>query len=314
MAGPPAAEPPMSAPPTSTGEDHLSVTQVLGFPALSDPDGTQQLPTLLGGTTEPPFWDGPATPDRPAGPASGLRGLTDRLKQLRGDDHTAALVVGAVAGVVILAILVVLVISGFGGHRGSTPAAAPAASAGSTAAAVATGQVSLSATVSPNPSPTPTPSPTPSPTPAGPPSVRAVFSGLCLAPPAGDSNQGTQLVQRACGDPAATFQLVPVNGAPATYNLVNGASRLCVDVDAASADDGAKVIQWSCTGGANQQFRLQDVAGLTGAVQVVAAHSGKCLDVQNASTAQGTLIQQWTCHTPDIEMQQRNQAWQISTG
>ena len=47
-----------------------------------------------------------------------------------------------------------------------------------------------------------------------------------------------------------------------------------------STDDAAAVIQWTCTGGPNQQWRLEPVA--SGAYRLVARHSGKALDVYGA--------------------------------
>jgi hypothetical protein len=70
-------------------------------------------------------------------------------------------------------------------------------------------------------------------------------------------------------------------------------SSKCLDVTAANLADGAKVIQWSCWGGANQHWRLVNVGG--GFYEVRAQHSNKCLDVTAASLADGANVIQWSC-------------------
>ena len=70
-------------------------------------------------------------------------------------------------------------------------------------------------------------------------------------------------------------------------------SGKCLDVSGASTEDGAAIIQWTCHGGANQQWRLEAVGE---GYRFVARHSGKCLDVTGWSTDDGTGIIQWQCH------------------
>ncbi|MET8763484.1 RICIN domain-containing protein [Lentzea sp. NPDC004782] len=83
-----------------------------------------------------------------------------------------------------------------------------------------------------------------------------------------------------------------VGGGP-YYNLVARHSGKCVDVTSNSAADGASVLQYTCGGGLNQQWRLTDAGG--GYVQVIAQHSGKCLDVSSGSTADGATVLQYRC-------------------
>ena len=78
--------------------------------------------------------------------------------------------------------------------------------------------------------------------------------------------------------------------------MVNVASGKCLDVSGAATDDGTRVQQWSCTGGANQKWQPQPVAGdQSGAVQLVAVHSGKCLDLPAQHTGTGSAVQEWSC-------------------
>jgi hypothetical protein len=92
-------------------------------------------------------------------------------------------------------------------------------------------------------------------------------------------------------------------GGAGTTDIVNRNSGKCVDVDSGSAADGAQTIQWTCHGGANQQWELQDAGG--GYHRIVSQASGKCLDVDARSTADGAGIIQWTCGTG------ANQQWQL---
>ena len=70
-----------------------------------------------------------------------------------------------------------------------------------------------------------------------------------------------------------------------------------------STADGAKVQQWSCTGGNNQRWKLVSMGD--GYNELVAKHSGKCLDVAASSTADAANVQQWSCHGGN------NQRWML---
>jgi hypothetical protein len=61
-----------------------------------------------------------------------------------------------------------------------------------------------------------------------------------------------------------------------------------------STANGGAVIQWPCTGGANQQWRVIDMGG--GQFRFQSVFSGKCLDVTGVSTADGAAMQQWDCY------------------
>jgi hypothetical protein len=91
-------------------------------------------------------------------------------------------------------------------------------------------------------------------------------------------------------------------GTPAS-DIANRHSAKCIDVVSGSTADGAEVIQWTCHGGANQQWELQDAGG--GYHRIVSTASGKCLDVDARSTADGAQVIQWTCGTGT------NQQWQL---
>jgi hypothetical protein len=88
-----------------------------------------------------------------------------------------------------------------------------------------------------------------------------------------------------------------------TANLVNRHSNLCLSLDGARPDDGARVLQWDCGPEENQQWNLS--ATDSGYYRVRALHSGKCLSVSNGSTGNGATVIQWECGT------RGNQQWKL---
>ncbi|MFE6051490.1 RICIN domain-containing protein [Kitasatospora sp. NPDC056446] len=92
----------------------------------------------------------------------------------------------------------------------------------------------------------------------------------------------------ALAAPAHADTVIPgSDGIPREF--VNGATNKCLEVADWRTDDGAPVRQWTCTGGANQQW----IWGGDG--RLVNVHSGKCLDIPGYSTVWGTQADQWTC-------------------
>ncbi|POX51086.1 RICIN domain-containing protein [Streptomyces sp. Ru72] len=86
------------------------------------------------------------------------------------------------------------------------------------------------------------------------------------------------------------------SGIPAAgvHTLTDVNSTLLMDVSGASTSTGGKVIQWSSTGGANQQWTFTRVGDNVYTLKSV--NSGLCLDVPDQSTATGVQLQQWTCN------------------
>jgi hypothetical protein len=95
-----------------------------------------------------------------------------------------------------------------------------------------------------------------------------------------------------------------VAGVVAAYaNLVARHSGRCADVANVSTASNAEVIQYTCGGGANQQWELRDLGN--GWLNIVARHSGMCLDVANGSTADSAAVIQYSCGSGT------NQQWQL---
>ena len=84
------------------------------------------------------------------------------------------------------------------------------------------------------------------------------------------------------------------NPAAATDRVTAANSSLLLDVSGAGTADGAKIIQWSDTGGTNQRWRLTRTTG--NVYTITGVGSGKCLEVPNSSTTQGTRLSIYTCN------------------
>jgi pectate lyase len=80
--------------------------------------------------------------------------------------------------------------------------------------------------------------------------------------------------------------------APGAYRLVNAASGLCLDVPGQSTSDGVQLIQFGCSGAANQTW---NITAQGSGFRLAAAHSGKCAGVIGASTSAGKAVEQETC-------------------
>ncbi|THA50658.1 RICIN domain-containing protein [Streptomyces sp. A1136] len=76
------------------------------------------------------------------------------------------------------------------------------------------------------------------------------------------------------------------------YVLVNRDSGKVLDDRAYAKNDGAAVVQWSRTGGANQQWRFIDAGD--GYYRLQNRNSGKVLDDRNWSKTAGSDIVQWS--------------------
>ncbi|MEU7476950.1 RICIN domain-containing protein [Lentzea sp. NPDC042327] len=92
----------------------------------------------------------------------------------------------------------------------------------------------------------------------------------------------------AAGPPASAATI----DTTAWYVLVDRNSGKALDVSGASAADGTRIIQWSRTDAANQQWQFVDSGG--GYYRIRSRSSGKVLDVSGASAADGAAVVQWS--------------------
>ncbi|WP_433364801.1 sigma-70 family RNA polymerase sigma factor [Dactylosporangium sp. CA-152071] len=99
--------------------------------------------------------------------------------------------------------------------------------------------------------------------------LKAVHSGKCLDVDARSTTAGAYLQQYRCNnDDNQRFTITPVPVAtPAptptatagVYIIRNVLSGLCVDVFGNAATDGTRLVQWTCQGSTNQQWRFTQV-------------------------------------------------------
>ncbi|APU17509.1 MULTISPECIES: RICIN domain-containing protein [Actinoalloteichus] len=79
-----------------------------------------------------------------------------------------------------------------------------------------------------------------------------------------------------------------------SYMFVNRRTGKCMDLAGSSTANGARVIQYNCHNGWNQQWEAVDTGDYL--YQFRNRRTGKCLDVANGSTANGSALVQWDCH------------------
>ncbi|MFE2491836.1 RICIN domain-containing protein [Streptomyces mirabilis] len=99
---------------------------------------------------------------------------------------------------------------------------------------------------------------------------------------------GVQQAGGALEDSTGTPNLNPST----YYTIKNVNSGQLMDVYGWSTADGGSLVQWSSTGGANQQWNIVPVSGQL--YKIVNRNSGKVLDINAASHWRGTTLQQYT--------------------
>lgn len=124
----------------------------------------------------------------------------------------------------------------------------------------------------------------------------------CIDDPNYSSANGTWLDQWTCVDQTNERWYFfyagtdPFNGD--YYWIKNKASGLCMNIEGASRDDGAHVIQWPCAWNTNEYFwpkTLPDNA--YGYFVLMNVNSYRCVSVVDASKANGAKLEQWGCGT-----------------
>jgi hypothetical protein len=134
------------------------------------------------------------------------------------------------------------------------------------------------------------PTPTQQSTPAAPAAPSAPATPSQLIPTAGtlqtassqcldieDADNGALAVQADCnGSPQQRWQLTAGDGSQ--YLIVNTATGECLDVENASTDDGARILQWTCHNGDNQRWLVRWQGD---SFALVSVKSGKCAAVED---------------------------------
>ncbi|CAL9624919.1 RICIN domain-containing protein [Streptomyces sp. enrichment culture] len=114
-----------------------------------------------------------------------------------------------------------------------------------------------------------------------------IAGGKALDNPNSSTTPGTQLVTWTPNG-GANQKWTFTQQTDGSYQLKNGTSGLCADVEGGSKSAGAKVIQWTCSGAANQRWRVERQPD--GTYTVTSVNSGLLLTT--ASTTNGALVTQ----------------------
>lgn len=77
-------------------------------------------------------------------------------------------------------------------------------------------------------------------------------------------------------------------------------SGQCMDVYGASAENGTRILQYTCDGRINQMWTLRPVGDY---YRLVAEHSGKCLGIAARDVESGAQAIQWPCNDDDPSQQ-----------
>ncbi|GAA5020792.1 RICIN domain-containing protein [Kitasatospora paranensis] len=123
-------------------------------------------------------------------------------------------------------------------------------------------------------------------------------SGKALDDPDHSTDQGKQLITWTPNG-GSNQNWVFTQQADGSYQIVNGLSNLCMDVNGGFTTAGTAIIQWACTGGTNQHWV---VTAVTGGYTITSKSSGLLLTTASASdgalvTQQpdtGSALQHWT--------------------
>ncbi len=96
----------------------------------------------------------------------------------------------------------------------------------------------------------------------------------------------------------ASLATLSLNARPVSADISpswwNGWSGLCLNVQGANPNNGAKLIQWTCTNVPNESFSLTSCNG-SGQCELVENNYNKCVTDPGASTSNGTQLQDWAC-------------------
>lgn len=82
----------------------------------------------------------------------------------------------------------------------------------------------------------------------------------------------------------------------ATYTIKNHVNNLCLDVKDGGTTPGTDVIQWTCNGKVQQQWKLESVKEGYFRLRSMVGNKDLCLDLEGGKASPGTNIDVWTCN------------------
>jgi len=119
--------------------------------------------------------------------------------------------------------------------------------------------------------------------------LQAKKSGKCLAT-AGGAKMGKQFHAWRCREKSSNqpFRIKRTDGPWFMVHSLKGSQ--CLDVSGGSKKTGKPVVQWSCKGSTNQQWKLAK-GGSRRSFRLIVRHSGKCLTLDNPDERISRFIQ-----------------------
>ncbi|GEM46777.1 family 43 glycosylhydrolase [Deinococcus cellulosilyticus] len=80
------------------------------------------------------------------------------------------------------------------------------------------------------------------------------------------------------------------------YTIKNQVNNLCLDVKDGKTEPGTDVIQWTCNGKAQQQWKLESIKEGYFRLRSMVGKKDLCLDLEGGNANPGTNIDVWTCN------------------
>lgn len=133
--------------------------------------------------------------------------------------------------------------------------------------------------------------------------IMEAHSGLCLRPTGGGTANSLIIEQASCSSSATLTQRGWYFDTVGGYvRMRNWNSGKCMNVQGGSMVDHAKVIQYTCASGTNDQWQ-QVYSGSENGMdyyKFINRKSGKCLNVTGNSQSIGADLIQYTCGSPQF--------------
>jgi hypothetical protein len=133
--------------------------------------------------------------------------------------------------------------------------------------------------------------------------LRSLASGKCVDLPAGETGDGTELIQYDChGGPNQQWRIESLGDAG--VRIISAMTGKCVGTKPRRSGGGAYVVKVACDGSLGELWSVRD-DGNGYVLQNIA--SRLCIDVLGASNANGTKLLGWRCTG------ESNQTWRYGS-
>lgn len=136
--------------------------------------------------------------------------------------------------------------------------------------------------------------------------LKGFGSGRCVDDPGPQTANSVQMDIYTCIDTALNeeWAFFPVPNLPGEFRIVNQYSGKCLNVKGDLGGNNVPIIQYTCSGATNSQWRLQALDSTW--FYIISESSGNCLTVQNNGTTNNSKLLQYDCNLGS------NQMWRFS--